>query len=54
MDRRILVLAIGMFAVGTDSFVVAGVLPEIWRSFHIKYWCRRSNDDSVCNHLGNS
>ena len=35
MDRRLLVLAIGMFALGTDSFVVAGVLPEISRSFHI-------------------
>lgn len=29
MDRRLLVLALGMFALGTDSFVVAGVLPEI-------------------------
>jgi predicted MFS family arabinose efflux permease len=28
MDRRLLVLAIGMFALGTDSYVVAGVLPE--------------------------
>jgi predicted MFS family arabinose efflux permease len=35
MDRRLLVLAIGMFALGTDSFVVAGVLPEISRTFHI-------------------
>jgi predicted MFS family arabinose efflux permease len=35
MDRRLLVLAIGMFALGTDSFVVAGVLPEISRAFHI-------------------
>jgi MFS transporter, DHA1 family, inner membrane transport protein len=35
MDRRLLVLALGMFAVGTDSFVVAGVLPEVARSFHI-------------------
>lgn len=35
MDRRLLVLALGMFALGTDSFVVAGVLPEISRTFHI-------------------
>ena len=33
MDRRLLVLSIGMFALGTDSFVVAGVLPEIARHF---------------------
>jgi predicted MFS family arabinose efflux permease len=32
MDRRLLVLAIGMFALGTDSYVVAGVLPEISRA----------------------
>jgi len=35
MDRRLLVLALGMFALGTDSFVVAGVLPEIARGFDI-------------------
>jgi MFS transporter, DHA1 family, inner membrane transport protein len=35
MDRRLLVLALGMFAVGTDTFVVAGVLPEVARSFHV-------------------
>jgi predicted MFS family arabinose efflux permease len=35
MDRRLLVLAVGMFALGTDSFVVAGVLPEVSRTFHI-------------------
>jgi DHA1 family inner membrane transport protein len=35
MDRRLLVLALGMFALGTDSFVVAGVLPEIARSFSV-------------------
>lgn len=29
MDRRLLALAIGMFAVGTDSFVVAGILPQV-------------------------
>jgi MFS transporter, DHA1 family, inner membrane transport protein len=35
MDRRLLTLAVGMFALGTDSFVVAGVLPEIARSFDV-------------------
>src|ERR1700742_2858049 len=35
MDRRLLVLAIGMFALGTDSFVVGGVLPEIARHFDV-------------------
>jgi hypothetical protein len=35
VDRRLLVLALGMFALGTDNFVVAGVLPEIARGFHI-------------------
>src|ERR1700743_862188 len=35
MDRRLLTLAVGMFALGTDSFVVAGVLPEISRSFDV-------------------
>jgi len=35
MDRRLLVLALGMFALGTDSFVVAGVLPGISRGFHV-------------------
>src|ERR1700761_5145185 len=35
MDRRLLVLALGMFALGTDSFVVAGALPEISRTFHV-------------------
>ena len=34
IDRRLLVLALGMFALGTDSFVVAGVLPQISRTFH--------------------
>ena len=35
MDRRLLVLALGMFALGTDSFVVAGVLPEIAQGFGV-------------------
>jgi predicted MFS family arabinose efflux permease len=29
MDRRLLVLALGMFAMGTDNFVVAGILPDV-------------------------
>lgn len=35
MDRRLLVLALGMFALGTDSFVFAGILPEIAHSFGV-------------------
>jgi len=35
MDRCLLVLAIGMFALGTDSYVVAGVLPEISHAFDV-------------------
>jgi predicted MFS family arabinose efflux permease len=32
MDRRLLVLSLGMFAMGTDNFVVAGILPSVARS----------------------
>lgn len=35
MDRRLLILALGMFALGTDNFVVAVVLPEIACGFLI-------------------
>jgi predicted MFS family arabinose efflux permease len=35
MDRRLLTLALGTFALGTDSFVIAGVLPEISRAFDV-------------------
>ncbi len=35
MDKRLLILALGMFALGTDSFVMAGILPEISRSFDV-------------------
>jgi predicted MFS family arabinose efflux permease len=35
MDRRLLVLALGMFALGTDTFVMAGVLPQIARAFDV-------------------
>jgi MFS transporter, DHA1 family, inner membrane transport protein len=31
IDPRILLLALGMFALGTDAFVIAGVLPVIAR-----------------------
>jgi predicted MFS family arabinose efflux permease len=32
MDHRLLVLALGMFAMGTDNFVVAGILPNVAQS----------------------
>ena len=35
MDKRLLVLALGMFALGTDSFVMAGVLPQIAHGFKV-------------------
>ncbi|OZI38039.1 MFS transporter [Bordetella genomosp. 10] len=35
MDRRLLVLALGMFALGTDSFVVAGILPQLASSYGV-------------------
>jgi predicted MFS family arabinose efflux permease len=35
MDKRLLVLALGMFALGTDTFVVAGVLPKIAHEFGV-------------------
>lgn len=35
MDKRLLTLALGTFALGTDSFVIAGVLPEISRAFGV-------------------
>ena len=34
MDRRLLILALGMFAMGTDNFVVAGILPGVAASPH--------------------
>lgn len=36
MDKRLLVLALGMFALGTDTFVVAGVLPQIAQAFNVE------------------
>ncbi len=35
MDRRLLALALGMFALGTDSFVMAGILPQIAHAFRV-------------------
>jgi predicted MFS family arabinose efflux permease len=34
MDRRLLMLSLGMFAMGTDNFVVAGILPNVAESLH--------------------
>lgn len=34
MDRRLVMLALGMFAMGTDNFVVAGILPAVAASLH--------------------
>ncbi|HEY1150817.1 MAG TPA: MFS transporter [Pseudoduganella sp.] len=35
MDKRLLFLASGMFALGTDSFVVAGILAPVAASLHV-------------------
>lgn len=35
MDRRLHILAAGMFAIGTDSFVVAGILPQVAASLGV-------------------
>jgi DHA1 family inner membrane transport protein len=35
LDYRILVLALGTFAIGTDNYVVAGILPQVARSFDV-------------------
>ncbi len=35
MDKRLLVLALGMFALGTDTFVMAGILPQLAHSFDV-------------------
>lgn len=34
LDGRLLVLALGMFAMGTDNFVVAGILPDVAQSLN--------------------
>lgn len=35
MNLRLLVLALGTFAIGTDAYVVAGILPAVARSFDV-------------------
>lgn len=35
MDKRLLALALGTFAIGTDNYVVAGILPQVARSFDV-------------------
>jgi predicted MFS family arabinose efflux permease len=35
MDKRLLILASGMFAIGTDSFVVAGILQPVAASLNV-------------------
>jgi MFS transporter, DHA1 family, inner membrane transport protein len=35
MYRRLLMLSLAAFAVGTDSFVIAGVLPDVSASLHV-------------------
>jgi predicted MFS family arabinose efflux permease len=35
MDRGLLVLTLGLFALGTDSFVAAEVLPQISHTFDV-------------------
>ena len=32
LDRRASILALGMFAIGTDAFIIAGILPDIARN----------------------
>ena len=29
IDRRAFLLALGTFAIGTDAFIIAGILPEV-------------------------
>jgi len=33
LDYRLLILALGTFSIGTDSYVVAGILPQVAQSF---------------------
>ena len=35
MNHRLIVLAVATFAIGTDSYVVAGILPAVARSFDV-------------------
>ena len=51
MDRRLFILALGMFALGTDSFVVAGILPEVSRTFRVSIGAVGQLTNRVCHHL---
>lgn len=35
MDKRLFILAVGTFAIGTDSYVIAGILPHVAQSFDV-------------------
>jgi DHA1 family inner membrane transport protein len=35
LDKRLLVLALGTFAIGTDNYVVAGILPRVAQSLEV-------------------
>ena len=35
MDKRLLIFALGTFAIGTDNYVVAGILTQVARSFDV-------------------
>lgn len=35
IDARLIILAFGMFAIGTDSFVIAGILPRISQDLNV-------------------
>ncbi len=35
MDKRLFILALGTFAIGTDNYVVAGILPHVAQSFDV-------------------
>ncbi len=35
IDRRLVILACGMFAIGTDNFVIAGILPYIAKDLNV-------------------
>ncbi len=48
MDRRLVILALGMFALGTDSFVVAGVLPQIASTYHVSIGVAGQSGGRIC------
>jgi MFS transporter, DHA1 family, inner membrane transport protein len=43
VNRRLIVLATGTFVIGTDSFVVAGILPEVSTSLGVSIAIERSH-----------